>query len=91
MLWQLSANRHYNRSIQVELKKEIMTMSPKPIHKKLVLKKETIANLGKKGMLNLRAGAYAPESENPGETTCANSHCPILTCTCKCDTVPGLQ
>jgi hypothetical protein len=63
-------------------------MKTRKFNKKLVFKKETIANLDKKDMLKLQVGGYAAASAAPvGETTCADSFCPILTCTCKCDTV----
>ena len=61
-------------------------MKIRKFSKKLIFKKETIANLGKKEMLTLHVGGYAAESASPvGETTCADSFCPILTCTCQCE------
>lgn len=65
--------------------------------KKLVLNKETIANLGNNMMGRLRGGQVAvvePQSEFDckseayvsacmGKYTCLNSYCPVYTCTCE--------
>ena len=69
-------------------------MKTKHFNKKLILKKETIAHLGRKGMAGLQAGAadYGPETwgvDGFGEGTCPNgttnldSNCPIDTCGCE--------
>ncbi|NIM17656.1 MAG: hypothetical protein GTO45_37300 [Candidatus Aminicenantes bacterium] len=69
-------------------------MKTKNFNKKLILKKETIADLNQEEMSRLQAGlgVYGPETWGvdgygeeicPNGTTCLDSRCPIETCTCK--------
>lgn len=75
-------------------------MKTKTFTKKLVLKKETIANLGRDQMFKLHGGLDADPivgvfsgaeeschrvSACLGEYTCVGSYCPIATCTCTCN------
>jgi len=63
-------------------------MKSRSIEKRLMLHKETISNLGNVEMKGLQGGAQGMDSQDPGENTCLNSMCPILTCTCECDEHP---
>jgi hypothetical protein len=69
-------------------------MKTKTFKKKLLLKKETVANLDRGAMFNLQGGVdpqpITEESRDRisacmGEYTCVGSYCPIYTCTCTCN------
>ena len=69
-------------------------MKTKPFTRKLLLRKETIANLGRNEMFRLQGGQdIDPITEDSryrvsacmGEYTCVGSYCLIVTCTCTCN------
>jgi hypothetical protein len=73
--------------------KEITIMKTKTFTRKLILRKETIADLGRDQMFKLHGGLDVDPIEDSryrvtaciGEYTCVGSYCPIYTCTCTCN------